>query len=133
MLPIAVLAGGLATRLRPITDRIPKSLVEVAGRPFIDWQLEAFSQQGIERIVVCTGYLGEMVQDHIGDGARFGLEVLFSPDGPRLLGTGGALRQAAPFWENNLLLYTETHSYQSALKRSSKPSGHHIYRHSCQC
>lgn len=94
-LPVALLAGGLATRLRPITESIPKALVEIAGRPFIDHQLALFAQHGITDVVLCLGYLGEMVQAHVGDGRAFGLTVSYSYDGPRLRGTGGALRHAA--------------------------------------
>jgi NDP-sugar pyrophosphorylase family protein len=93
--PAAILAGGLATRLRPITTKIPKALVEVAGRPFIDHQLELLCRNGMRHVVLCLGYLGEQVRDHVGDGARFGLEVDYSFDGDRLLGTGGALKRAA--------------------------------------
>lgn len=95
-IPLAILAGGLATRLRPITETIPKSLVSVAGRPFIEHQLEQLQREGIRRVVLCVGYLGEMVRDVVGDGSRFGLRVDYSFDGPKLLGTGGALRQALP-------------------------------------
>lgn len=96
MLPVAILAGGLATRLHPITQTIPKALVDVAGMPFICRQLEYLRLQGIQRVVLCIGYLGEMIQDVVGDGSLFGLDVGYSPDGPKLLGTGGALRQALP-------------------------------------
>jgi len=96
MLPVAILAGGLATRLRPITESIPKALVEVAGKPFIFRQLDYLYLQGIRRVVLCIGYLGEMIEQIVGDGSQFGLEVTYSPDGPVLLGTGGALRQALP-------------------------------------
>ena len=109
-LPIAILAGGLATRLRPLTERIPKALVEVAGRPFADWQLELLASAGIKRVVFCVGYLGEMIEAHVGDGARFGLEVAYSDDGPTLLGTGGALRQALPLLgEEFLVLYGDSY------------------------
>lgn len=94
--PVAILAGGLATRLRPLTEKIPKALVEIAGRPFIDWQLELLAARGLERVVVCAGYLGEMIAGHVRDGSRFGLEVQFSYDGNTLLGTGGAIRKALP-------------------------------------
>lgn len=96
MLPVAILAGGLAKRLRPITETIPKALVEVAGRPFIEWQLDYLHSQGVEHVVLCLGYLGEQVEELIGDGQRFGLKVDYSYDGDRLLGTGGALRKALP-------------------------------------
>ena len=68
MLPVAILAGGLATRLRPITKTIPKALVEVAGKPFIERQLEYLRDQGITKIVLCIGYLGEMIRDVVGSG-----------------------------------------------------------------
>ena len=96
MLPVAILAGGLATRLRPLTQTIPKSLVEVAGQPFILRQLAYLREQGIRQVVLCTGHLGHMIEAVVGDGRALGLEVRISPDGPTLLGTGGALRQALP-------------------------------------
>jgi len=96
MLPVAILAGGLATRLRPITETIPKALVDVAGKPFIDRQLDYLHGQGVRRVVLCIGYLGEMIEAVVGNGARFGLEVTYAPDGPSLLGTGGALKKALP-------------------------------------
>ena len=69
-LPIAILAGGLATRLRPLTERIPKALVEVSGRPFVDWQLALLAKAGAKRVVFCVGHLGEMIEDHLGNGSR---------------------------------------------------------------
>lgn len=92
--PVVILAGGLATRLRPITETIPKALVDVAGEPFLDHQLRLLHEQGVRRVVMCIGYLGEMIVDHAGDGRRYGLSIDYSFDGPRLLGTGGALRRA---------------------------------------
>lgn len=94
--PVAILAGGLATRLRPITEKIPKSLVPVAGRPFLAHQLELLHSRGIRRAVLCIGYLGEMIQREFGDGKEFGIELNYSFDGPKLLGTGGAIRRALP-------------------------------------
>lgn len=96
MLPVAILAGGLATRLRPITETIPKALVDVAGKPFIARQLSYLREQGVSRVVLCIGYLGHMVRDVVGSGESFGLEVGYSEDGPNLLGTGGALAKAIP-------------------------------------
>src|SRR5438552_4114631 len=96
MLPVAILAGGVAMRLRPLTQTIPKALIDVNGEPFIAHQLRLLRANGIERVIVCTGYLDEMIQSYIGDGVRFGLQVGFSFDGPRLLGTAGALRKALP-------------------------------------
>jgi len=95
MLPVVILAGGLATRLYPVTHRIPKALIEIAGRPFIDHQLELLQEKGVTQIILCVGYLGEMIETHVGDGSRFGLEVRYSYDGELLLGTGGAIKKAA--------------------------------------
>ena len=95
-IPIAILAGGLATRLRPITEKIPKSLIPVAGKPFLAHQLELLRARGIGRAVLCVGYLGEMIQREFGDGSAFGLRLDYAFDGPKLLGTGGALRRALP-------------------------------------
>ena len=95
-LPVAILAGGLATRLRPITEKIPKSLVDIAGEPFLAHQLRLLHSHGIRRAVLCVGYLGEMIERDFGDGAAFGVGLRYSFDGPVLLGTGGALRLALP-------------------------------------
>lgn len=94
MFPVAILAGGLATRLRPITKTIPKALVDVAGKPFIVRQLGYLRQQGISQVVLCVGYLGDLIREVVGGGDSFGLEVSYSEDGPTLLGTGGAIKKA---------------------------------------
>ncbi len=96
MLPIAILAGGVASRLRPITTTVPKALVEVAGQPFIAHQLSLLRREGVEKVVLCVGHLGEQIESFVGDGRQFGLEVAYSSDGDVLLGTGGALRRALP-------------------------------------
>ncbi len=96
MLPVAILAGGLATRLRPITQTIPKSMVEVAGEPFVAHQLRQLKREGVERVVFCIGHLGEQIRDFVGTGESFGLAADYSFDGDELLGTGGALRAALP-------------------------------------
>ena len=110
MFSVAILAGGLATRLRPITKEIPKSLIEVAGEPFICHQLEYLRKQGINSVVLCIGFLGEMIQEVVGDGSRWDMHVSYSPDGPTLLGTGGALRQALPLLgEHFFILYGDSY------------------------
>jgi NDP-sugar pyrophosphorylase family protein len=93
---VAILAGGLATRLRPITERVPKVLIPVAGQPFLAHQLALLRGQGITRAVLCLGHLGEMVQRDFGDGSAHGVRLEYSFDGPVLLGTGGALKRALP-------------------------------------
>jgi N-acetyl-alpha-D-muramate 1-phosphate uridylyltransferase len=94
--PVAILAGGLATRLRPVTAHIPKSLLLINGKPFLEHQLELLASQGVRRVVLCAGFLGDQIVEAIGDGRRFGLDVAYSFDGPVLLGTGGAIRRALP-------------------------------------
>jgi len=96
MLPVAILAGGLATRLGPLTQRVPKALLPVAGRPFIHWQLALLAQQGVTEVVLCVGHLGEQIEATVGNGSGFGMTVRYSCDGAVLLGTGGALKHALP-------------------------------------
>jgi NDP-sugar pyrophosphorylase family protein len=109
-LPVAILAGGLATRLRPVTGTIPKSLVTVAGEPFLAHQLRQLHAQGIESVVLCIGYLGEMIEAEFGDGSAWGVRLQYSYDGPRLLGTGGALAQALPLLgEQFFVLYGDSY------------------------
>jgi NDP-sugar pyrophosphorylase family protein len=102
-IPVALLAGGMATRLHPVTQTIPKALVQVAGRPFIEHQLDLLRTNGIADVVLCLGYLGEQVRAHLGEKPWHGVRLRYSFDGDRLLGTGGAIRQALPmlgeqFW-----------------------------------
>lgn len=135
MLPVAILAGGLATRMYPATQAIPKSLIEVAGRPFIEHQLGLLRAEGIEHVVLCVGYLGEMIEAHIGDGSRFSLSVRYSFDGERLLGTGGALRRALPLLGDDfLVLYGDSYldidyaAVQAAYRESAKPALMTVFR-----
>ncbi|MFM8270846.1 MAG: nucleotidyltransferase family protein [Gemmata sp.] len=95
--PVLILAGGKATRLGDITKAIPKALVPVAGRPFIDRQLEGLREQGVREVVMCVGHFADQLRAHVGDGAKYGVRVWYSFDGPTLLGTGGAVRRALPF------------------------------------
>jgi NDP-sugar pyrophosphorylase family protein len=91
-----ILAGGLATRLGPLTARRPKSLIEVEGVPFIRLQLDLLKRNGIRRAVLAVGHLAEAIEAEIGDGALFGVAVRYSHDGPARLGTGGAVAKALP-------------------------------------
>src|SRR4029078_13496489 len=92
MPPLALLAGGLATRLGDLTKQTPKAMLEGAGEPFIAHQLRLLRRESVPRVVICAGYLSEQIQAYVGDGGQFGLPVTHKTDGPRLLGTGGALR-----------------------------------------
>jgi N-acetyl-alpha-D-muramate 1-phosphate uridylyltransferase len=94
MIPVVILAGGLATRLRPITENIPKSLVEIAGEPFIVHQLRELNRQGIKDVVLCVGHLGKEIEAFVKDGSEYGVRVQYSYETPKLLGTGGAIRNA---------------------------------------
>lgn len=110
LFPVAILAGGTAARLQPLTERLPKALVDVNGEPFIAHQLRLLRANGMKRVVVCAGYLGEMIQECVGDGARFGLQVVMSFDGPLLLGTAGAVKKALPLLgEAFFVLYGDTY------------------------
>jgi N-acetyl-alpha-D-muramate 1-phosphate uridylyltransferase len=93
-LPVAILAGGFATRLGALLKGAPKSMVPVAGEPFIGHQLRLLRRRDVRRVVLCLGHLGATIADYVGDGSRFGLDVGYSFDGDRPLGTGGALRRA---------------------------------------
>jgi MurNAc alpha-1-phosphate uridylyltransferase len=95
-LPVAILAGGLATRMGELTHDTPKCLLDVVGRPFVHYQLRQLFQQGVRRVVICLGHLGDKVVAALGDGSEFGLDVLYSFDGPELRGTAGAIRRALP-------------------------------------
>lgn len=101
---LALLAGGLATRLRPLTAVTPKSLISVAGQPFLAHQLRRLRDQGLREIVVCCGHLGDQIQSYAGDGRRFGLSLLYSHDGDQPLGTGGAVRAALPLLGQRFLV-----------------------------
>ena len=94
MPPLAILAGGLATRLKPLTEQVPKSLIEVGAQPFIAHQLCLLRRERINRVVLCLGHLGEQIEAFVGDGGQFGVSVAYCYDGSSLLGTGGALRLA---------------------------------------
>ncbi|MBI5386365.1 MAG: nucleotidyltransferase family protein [Verrucomicrobia bacterium] len=109
-IPVALLAGGLATRLRPLTEKVPKVLLPVAGRPFLAHQLELLRERGLRRAVLCLGYLGGMVVQEFGDGRDHGVQLDYSFDGPVLLGTGGALKQALPkLGEQFFVLYGDSY------------------------
>lgn len=110
LFPVVILAGGLATRLRPITEEIPKALVEVGGSPFIDHQLRLLYSHGIRRVIISAWYRGDMIREHVGDGSRFGMDVDYVFDGISPLGTGGAIRKALPFlFSSFFVLYGDSY------------------------
>lgn len=110
MFPVAILAGGLAKRLNPITQSIPKAMIEVSGKPFILHQLLHLRKQKIKKIVLCIGHLGDIIKSTIGDGSKLDLDISYSTDGDNLLGTGGAIKKALPLLgENFFVLYGDTY------------------------
>jgi len=127
--PVAILAGGLATRLRPATEKIPKALLRVSGEPFLVHQLRLLYSKGFRKIVLCVGYLGELIEEKIGDGKRLGLQIDYSFDGPTLLGTGGALKRAiSKLGDQFLVIYGDSYmpvdyaAVVEAFVRSEKPA-----------
>jgi len=105
MMPsVVILAGGIATRLRPITEKIPKAMLTIAGEPFIAHQLHLLKNNGVSKIMICAGYLGHQIEEFVGDGSKFGLSVQYSLDGEKLLGTGGAIKKALPLLEEEFFV-----------------------------
>src|SRR5581483_1642516 len=135
MLPCAILCGGLATRLRPITETIPKSLIPIRGEPFIAHQLRLLQSKGIGRVVLCVGFLGEAIEQFVGDGSSFDLEVSYAFDGGVPLGTAGAIRNALPLLGDEFfVLYGDSYlncdygGVARAFADSGKPGLMTIYR-----
>jgi NDP-sugar pyrophosphorylase family protein len=127
-LPVAILAGGLATRLRPVTETVPKVLLEVGGKPFLEHQLAQLRQQGVEHVVLCVGFLGDLIQERYQDGQSQGIRISYSFDGPRLLGTGGAIHKALPLLgEAFFVMYGDSYlridfgEVESAFRRLGRP------------
>lgn len=115
-----ILVGGLATRLRPLTNKIPKSMVEVEGRPFLERQLELLKENSIYDIVLCIGYKGEQIKKYFGDGEKFGIKIRYSSDKDKFLGTGGAFKKAENLLEDIfLVMYGDSYlsfDFQKAIK-----------------
>jgi NDP-sugar pyrophosphorylase family protein len=139
MYPVAILAGGLATRLKPVTEKIPKSLVDINGEPFIAHQLKLLRANGVTRAVICAGFLGEMIQATTGDGKNFGVRVEYSFDYPKLLGTAGAIKKALPLLgEKFFTLYGDSYlpcdyrAVQAAFDASGKKALMTVFRNEGQ-
>jgi NDP-sugar pyrophosphorylase family protein len=91
-----VLAGGLGTRLYPLTHDIPKAMVPVLGKPFVEHLIALLSAGGVDEFVFCVGHLARAIEDCLGDGSRFGVKIRYSDEGKTLLDTAGAIRHALP-------------------------------------
>jgi len=134
MLPVIILAGGLAKRMRPLTENIPKALLPVKGKPFIDLQLELLHNNKIDRVVFCLGYLGEQIEQYI-TGKNYEMDMSFSYDGASPLGTGGAVKKAAEITgEAFFVLYGDSYleidynNVQRTWENSGKPALMTVYR-----
>ena len=126
MLTVAILAGGRATRLRPITETVPKSLLQINGVPFATHQLRLLRANGVQRVVLCVGHLGVLIQRTIGNGEAMGLSVDYSFDGPNLLGTAGAIKNALPkLGESFFVMYGDSYLLCNfiAIAKSFESSG----------
>jgi len=138
-MPAMILAGGLATRLRPLTETIPKSLVEVAGHPILWHQLQLLKRHGIRRAVLAVAHFGEQIQNRYGDGAQLGIQLDYSFDGPTLLGTAGAIRKALKLLpERFFVLYGDSYltcdysAVEDSFRRGNLPGLMTIYRNDGQ-
>ncbi len=134
LFPVAILAGGLATRLRPMTYSLPKALIDIDGEPFIVRQLRLLRERGITKVVLCVGFLSEQIVGVVGNGSELGLEVTYSFDGPTLLGTAGAIKHAFPkLGQSFFVLYGDSYlecdyeQVQNAFQASEKPALMTIY------
>lgn len=133
--PLVILAGGLATRLRPLTEHTPKSMLLINGEPFIAHQLRLLQRNGIKKVMICIGYLGDQIRDFVGDGSQFGLQVSYLDDGSQLLGTGGAIKQAMPCLKDAFfILYGDSYLpcdfslVQKAFENSQKQALMTVYK-----
>ena len=108
---VAILCGGLGTRLGSLTLDRPKPMIVIAGRPFLESVIDSFSVRGLQDFVLLTGYRGRMIEEHFGDGAAFGVRIAYSRD-EESLGTGGALREARPLLRERFIV-----TYGDVLRR----------------
>jgi NDP-sugar pyrophosphorylase family protein len=104
MMQAVIMAGGMGTRLGRLTARLPKSLVNIHGRPFLEYQIDLLRKNGIRKVLLCIGHLGEQIKERFGTGRDLGVTIRYSEEGEDLLGTGGALKKAEPLLEERFLL-----------------------------
>lgn len=122
-----IIAGGLATRLRPLTNDIPKSLISIEGKPFLQHQIELLNRYDVKEIVLCMGYMGKKIEDYFGNGNKFGARIIYSYEKEKLLGTGGALKLAEPYlverffliWGDSYVRLNYKEMYDFHIKNSS--------------
>lgn len=103
MIRVAVLCGGFGTRLGELTRDLPKPMIPIGGRPYLERVLQSFAERGLRELVLLTGYRHEVIEEHFGDGSRFGMNIRYSRE-TEPLGTGGALREARQFFDDRFIL-----------------------------
>jgi len=135
LMPVLILAGGYATRLRPLSEHIPKALIDVAGHPFLWHQLQLLKGHGVRRVFLALGFLGESIRERFGDGSEIGISIEYSFDGPQPLGTAGAIRTALPVLpERFFVLYGDSYlmcdyrAVEAAFRRSGQQGIMTVYR-----
>jgi mannose-1-phosphate guanylyltransferase len=107
---VLILAGGLGTRLKPITETIPKPMVDICGKPFLEYKIEQIKNYGIKKIILCTGYLGNIIENYFGDGKKFGVDLRYSNE-KELLGTAGAVKNAESLIETDPFIVMNGDTY----------------------
>jgi NDP-sugar pyrophosphorylase family protein len=132
-----ILAGGLGTRMRPLTSRVPKALIPVGDTPFAHYQLTWLANHGVAEVVYSIAVLGDMIRDFVGNGRRWGLSVSYVEDGKELVGTAGALRRvydAGLLHDSFLVLYGDSflpfdfRQLTQAFERQTRPAMMAVYR-----
>jgi NDP-sugar pyrophosphorylase family protein len=103
MMKVAILAGGLGSRLGALARDLPKPMIAIGGRPFLEFVIQSFEERGLKQIVLLTGHRGDVIEKHFGDGGKFGVEIVYSRE-REPLGTGGAVRDARPLLDDRFLL-----------------------------
>lgn len=117
---VAILVGGLATRLRPLTNKIPKSLIQIRGKPFLEYQLDFLEKGGVKNVILCVGYLGDEIKTFFGNGKRFGINIKYSYESQHLLGTAGALRNAKELLEDEFfVMYGDSYLFLDFIAANS--------------
>lgn len=132
---VVILAGGLATRLRPVTETIPKAMVPIEGRPFLEYQIDFLKKNGVTDLVLCVGYLSEKIEQYFANGHEFGVTIQYVHDGDRLLGTAGALKRAESLLQENFfVMYGDSYLFlnfkdvYSTFKKSNKSAVMVVYK-----
>jgi NDP-sugar pyrophosphorylase family protein len=135
MMKVAILAGGFGTRLGKLTNNTPKSMIKIKDKPFIEWQLNLLSKKGVKEVVLCTSHHSQAIKDFVKDGTRFHIDVKYSDDGPKQLGTGGAVKNALELLGDSfMVIYGDSYlninysEVEKAFKQSNYPALMTIYK-----